>query len=179
MNHHLMLDFETLNDRPDSAVLSLGAVILTAEKGIVAEKEWIFSLDEQFKARSSVSAATLLWWLEKEKAAQDIFKKTQTHGISMRIFLMEFSEWLRPYDVRVWGNGASFDVPIIENILHRGNQKIPWKFWNVRCYRTLKILYGIEKGIERRGTHHNALDDARYQATCLYNFLKQNPNQNR
>ena len=42
----------------------------------------------------------------------------------------------------------------------------PWKYYNDRCYRTVKNLRPDVPMI-RGGTHHNALDDAKSQATHL------------
>jgi inhibitor of KinA sporulation pathway (predicted exonuclease) len=49
-----------------------------------------------------------------------------------------------------------------------------WKFYNNRCYRTLKNLPAakgttIDRGT---GTHHNALDDAVSQAKHAVQILK-------
>jgi inhibitor of KinA sporulation pathway (predicted exonuclease) len=41
-----------------------------------------------------------------------------------------------------------------------------YKFWNERCYRTVKNQYPDVK-LTRTGTYHNALDDARTQAEHL------------
>lgn len=174
MNTHLMIDFETLAQTPDSAVLSLGAVLFNSEK-IIEEREWAFSLEEQMRAKLSVNPETIIWWLKQGAAAQAVFDKCATHGVSMKTFLPEFHEWLRQKDVRIWGNGASFDVSIVEHLLNRGQVKIPWKFWNIRCYRTLKSLFDIERTVSRLGTKHNALEDAKFQALCVQGFLKDNP----
>lgn len=171
---HLMLDFETLGQASDTAVLSLGAVLFTKDQ-IIEEKYWIFSLDEQLRAKLSITSDTLLWWMQQNDRAKEIFSKVKTEGISMKTFLPDFCGWVNGKDVRVWGNGASFDVSIIESLINRGQLMLPWKFWNIRCYRTLKAMHDIEKGVVRSGTHHNALDDAKYQAQCLMAFLQKNP----
>lgn len=165
-----MLDFETLGQKPDTTVLSLGAVFFTRE-GILKEKEWVFDLKGQFNARRSVTADTLLWWMQQSEAARKVFTDTKK-GIMVKDFLHEMNCLIANPDTCVWGNGATFDVGIIENMYHTFQMELPWKFWNVRCYRTLKMMFGIEKvAPPREGTHHNALDDARYQAKCLMGFL--------
>jgi exodeoxyribonuclease VIII len=73
-----------------------------------------------------------------------------------------FADWL-PKNVLVWGNGASFDNAILAQCYRAVGMDFPWKFWNDRCYRTLKNLV-LDVPFERTGTHHNALDDARSQA---------------
>jgi hypothetical protein len=75
-------------------------------------------------------------------------------------------------DVRVWGNGADFDNPILAVAYRRtifSGQ--PWKPYNGRCYRTVKNQFQDVK-LVRTGTHHNALDDARSQATHLVEICR-------
>lgn len=172
---HLMLDFETVGQRSDTAVLSLGTVLFEGGK-ILDEKLWIFNLSRQLDGfRRSVSADTLLWWMNQGDKAKSVFEKTK-NGMLLSDFAKNFREMFEQYpDLRVWGNGATFDVSIVENILTTFAIPHPWKFWNVRCYRTLKAMHGIEIGQVREGTHHDALADAQFQAKCLMNFFTLNP----
>jgi hypothetical protein len=57
---------------------------------------------------------------------------------------------------------------ILANAYNACNMEAPWKFWGNRCFRTLKNLK--PHFIMTRPsnlTHHNALDDAVYQAMCV------------
>lgn len=131
-------------------------------------------MEDQFNARLSVNKETLLWWFEKTPAQQAIFQKTKL-GVPMKQWATEFCDWAKPHDARVWGNSATFDVSIAEHLIRRCGLKNPWKFWNIRCYRTLKMMMGIEKGREFTGTRHSSLDDTRHQTKCLQAFLNSNP----
>lgn len=170
---HLMIDFETLGNRPDTAVVSLGAVLFDRDK-IIGEKLWLFNLDGQLSGRRSVTADTITWWLGQGEKAKSVFEKAGMEGILLRDFVTQFLEFVpAKLDVRVWGNGATFDVSIIESILHQQGVKAPWKFWSHRCYRTMKSCFGIDKKFV--GTKHDALDDAKHQANCLIEYWKTNP----
>ena len=70
--------------------------------------------------------------------------------------------------VRLWGNGASFDNAILSTAYELCELETvqPWRFYNDRCYRTVKSLYP-EVAMVRTGTYHNALDDAESQALHL------------
>lgn len=76
-----------------------------------------------------------------------------------------------PDGALVWGNGADFDNPILATAYGALNQVQPWKPYNGHCYRTLKSLVKGPK-IERTGTHHNAVDDARSQALHAIQLLR-------
>jgi exodeoxyribonuclease VIII len=86
--------------------------------------------------------------------------------------LLDFDLFLSRYgeDVKIWGNGASFDNVILANAYRRNDLNIPWKYYNDRCYRTMKSLAPHIK-MEREGTHHNALSDAISQANHLIRIM--------
>lgn len=174
MIQHLMIDFETLGTKPDTAVVSLGAVIFD-RSGISQEKLWLFNLTGQLDGkRRFASGDTITWWMNQGDKAKSVFERAQLEGILLKNFADEFAAFCpKTLDVRVWGNGATFDIPIIEHILEQQGFKPPWKFWNQRCYRTLKACYGIEKS-KFEGTKHDALDDARFQAKNLIQYWKDN-----
>lgn len=176
--NHLMLDFETLGNTPDAAVVSLGACLFD-KAGINERKLWHFDIQEQFNARRQPSADTIRWWLDQSAKAKNVFDKCKTEGTSMRIIGPEIVAMCKGKDVRAWGNGATFDVTIAEHILLQLRLEIPWKFWNIRCYRTLKNIADIEAGKKREGTHHNALDDSAFQAQNVIDYFKVNPKADR
>lgn len=170
---HLMLDFETLATTPDAAVLSLGACVFDNEK-ILAEHYTVFDLAAQLKTRR-VDASTIGWWFDQGDAAKAVIKQAVASRKNTPEWGAEFVAWVsqnaEPSKVQVWSNGANFDVVIIEHLLSQLRLSPPWKFWNVRCYRTLKSLFPIETGVERGGVKHNALDDAKFQANCVIRHL--------
>lgn len=171
MRTHGMFDLETLGKQPNTVVLSVGAVVFNAE-GVLGKRHWFLNLDEQLRTRK-VDASTIVWWMGQSKEAQTVFKNAEV-GISTRQFCKEFLEFYESFkaDIVVWGNGASFDIPIIEHLLYSNQFPIPWKYWDIRCYRTVKKAHMIEKNRPRSGVKHDALDDAVYQAECLRAFFE-------
>lgn len=89
-----------------------------------------------------------------------------------------FTEWLGgTTNVAVWGNGAKFDLSILEAAymtvpMFGLGVGVPWNFRKEYCYRTLKNLRP-ECQVTRRGTAHNALDDAINQAAHAIQLLKE------
>ncbi len=179
MPSHLCIDFETLGNQPDTAVLSLGAVIFDKTK-ILHEKLWLFDLMGQLEiGRRSVSSDTIIWWMGQGDKAKQIFEKLTLEGMLLKDFVPQFQEFVSRAgpDVRVWANDTALDTSIAENILNRLGQKIPWKFWNRRCYRTMKACFQIDQPF--KGTKHAALDDSRHQAKCLIDYWQINPSAER
>lgn len=173
---HLMLDIETLGQGPYSVVLSVGAVAFDKDK-IISHKEWFLNVEEQIRQGRRIDYDTVKWWMKQSDEARQIF---QTTMISSLIYfckeLTTFFDFNCGPDGRIWGNGASFDIPIIETLyLKTMNDTLPWKFWHHRCYRTVKAQFGIEKGVVFEGVKHGALSDSMHQAKCLQKLFQQRP----
>lgn len=162
-----MLDLETLDTSPTALILAIGAVKFgRTELGDV----FYMAIDIQscLDKDLTISGSTLTWWLEQSLEAQaEAFKGT----IQLPEALRHFAEFLEDSDIKVWGNGAAFDNVILANAYRACGIPVPWKFWNDRCYRTLKNERP-EVPLERVGTHHNALDDAISQAQHLIRIWK-------
>jgi len=156
----VMVDLETLGNKPGAVIVSIGAV----KFGAGAMEEFYRRID----ARSCVQVGltmdveTVLWWLKQSSEARS--ELTQ-NGDPLEVVLGEFSQWVAD-PVELWGNGAAFDNAILAAAYDQVGLSRPWKFWNDRCYRTIKALHP-EIPIRRSGCHHNALDDARSQAEHL------------
>jgi hypothetical protein len=169
---HCMLDLETLSTRHNARILAIGAVLFDEEG--VFEKFYtpvkVPNPDRLGKMKTpfDVSTATMEWWSEQSEEAQAVF--WDPDAVDIEVALEMFSDWLTtntdPAQVRVWGNGADFDNPTLATAYDIMGFKAPWRFYNNRCYRTVKNLFPNVK-MKRTGTYHNALDDAESQANHL------------
>lgn len=176
-----MLDFETLGTQFDTIVVSLGAVAFNKE-GIKNEMLFEFDIPSQQKIGRSWDASTLAWWSKQGDGAKKVFEDSE-FKITIAEFLPMFEKFIdescakvgeKRDELKPWGNGANFDVVICEDLFRRHHSKgpasIPWKFYNVVCFRTFNMLTGAKDLLKRHGVHHNALDDARYQAQCVLKY---------
>jgi DNA polymerase III epsilon subunit-like protein len=172
-----MLDLETLGTKPDSVILSIGAVAFS-EESIINEFYTAINVQSSVEKGLKMYPDTVCWWANQSDAAKNgIFESTVTLPAALSDFLL----WVRSMEadmldsVRMWGNGEDFDNVILrEAYLKVGAppSRIPWHFRNNMSYRTLKnLLPHIE--IERVGEHHNALDDAKSQALHAIKLLKE------
>lgn len=164
---HTMVDLETLGTGPNALILSIGAVKIDLAN---------LSLGEQFHVGLNLDSlpsnaygfdiepATVGWWLHPARSAgrQALDDVAMTDIGSM---LEGFALWMGD-DNFVWGNGSSFDNVVLRNAYEKLGMEPPWPYWKDRCYRTVKNL-APDLTIQRLGAHHNALDDARSQATHM------------
>lgn len=167
----LMIDLETMGNKSNAAIVAIGAVLFTQEEGVIASFDVTVDLHSSIAAGLTLDAGTILWWLQQSDEARAAITTRKRKRLDQA--LLSFIDWLNQHsngrEVRPWGNGASFDIPIIENALHAANIRMPWAFWNHRCYRTFVAPLGRDffPREEEAGTAHKALDDALYQTDRL------------
>jgi hypothetical protein len=171
----VMVDLETLGNRPGCVVIAIGAVAFDPDTGELGPEFYqVINQQSGLDAGLHMDADTIAWWKKQSAQAQQVLAATcEDKGAMLPIALTEFSDYLRQFGdgVKLWGCGANFDQPILSAAYHAATVKQPWKFWNDRCYRTLKELFPTVP-LSRSGTHHNALDDAKTQAVHAIAIFK-------
>lgn len=163
---NIMIDIETMGNTANAAIISIGAVYFD-EKQTGAEFYKRVSLESSVMAGLEMDASTVLWWLKQSDAAR---KEFEAKGDPIFLVLKKLSEFIEP-DCFIWGNGASFDNVIVANAYTKCNMKTPWKFYNNRCFRTLKNLVP-NVAILKNEIKHNALEDAKWQANYAIKALE-------
>jgi 3' exoribonuclease, RNase T-like len=163
---HISVDLETLGTLPGCQILSIGAVVFD-RTGL--KDEFYVALqhgEPQARYGLKTSEATLKWWQSRGEAARAVL--SDPSAVELPDGLNRFAVWCHglggPKSIYPWGNGADFDNAILHVAFDATSVKLPWVFWNSRCYRTLKNLAGAPELSKRVGTYHNALDDAKTQA---------------
>lgn len=166
---HIMIDLETLGNRSDAVILSLGAVKFDLDSDKIDDKGFYasISIDSNLELGRRIQEDTLLWWLKQDIAAQTVFHEEKT---TLAQALEDFSDWVGTDDYEVWSNGADFDLPMVAHAFAQIQMETPWKFWAGNCVRTYKKLPGakaIASGVPFTGVKHNALADAVHQAQVV------------
>jgi hypothetical protein len=165
-----MIDLETLGNSSNSVIVSIGAAAFNDDE-ITHKFYCVVDPQSCINAGMQMDASTVMWWLQQSQDARDAIAKQPETNVPIYIALERFSNWF-PADAQVWGNGATFDNVILDNAYRKTGVVRPWKFWNDRCYRTLKNLYPAIKADPFEGTAHNALADACHQANHAIKILK-------
>ena len=161
----IMVDIETLGTTPGSVVLSIGAIMFDPEAGLLGPT-FYEEINQQscFDIGCTTDASTILWWNRQSADARAVLDSTVAKPIQDVLHLFSsFVESTHSKSVRIWGNGSDFDNVLIISLYNKCNRIPNWKYYNHRCFRTLKNLFpGVPKG-ENTGKH-NALNDAIAQA---------------
>lgn len=169
----VMLDLECMGSKSDSAIVSIGAVVVNLLSGKVHENVFYqtVSLQSSVQYGGKIYPDTVMWWLQQSEAARNAIRP-DTNTVTIATALASFRTWMsyRSTQVTVWGNGADYDNIVLTSAYERLGAPCPWNFRANRCYRTLKNIYP-EIELVRTGEHHNALDDAISQANHLVKLI--------
>lgn len=163
---HMMVDLETLGTAANAPVIAIGAVFFDPNTGTLGDT-FDAAIDVEDAMRYGVmSGSTFKWWLGQSDAARQkvVRGRERAEDVFNRFgsFAMKHGDNVQP-----WGNGASFDIAILDHAFPRIlNKPAPWKFWNVRDCRTIKELASgiVNYNDKMQGVAHTALDDAVNQA---------------
>jgi len=164
-NYSVMIDIETFSQAKTAAIASIGAckfnstsIVDSISINIDPRSCKEFGLDFQQE--------TIEWWKSQKPEA---FAALKTNRMPLKEALIVFSNWYGLVAVDTWACAPSFDLVILENAYQACNLVLPWKFYDERCFRTFKAMF--KSSIIRKGTYHDASDDAIYQAEYMLDVL--------
>lgn len=178
---HIMLDLETMDNKPTAAIVAIGAVVFDLDSGTLGKRFYQrVRLKDSQKHGGTIGADTVKWWLRQSAEARSEITTDGASGlvsalIGFQCFILRNSP---DPDARIWARGTDFDIPIITSAMSRINMPVPWKFWCVRDVRTIEEA-ARDAGIDPRtavpfeGEKHNALDDAIHQAKTVIHIWQQ------
>lgn len=167
-DRQIVVDLETLSARPNSCIVSIGAVAFTLQDGIT--EEFFINVDPLSckELGLHISKETINWWASQPKEAIESWQKDP---VSLQEAMDKFAIFYGNKSVPIWGNGSSFDITILESAMFAlGWKNIPWKFWDIYDMRTLTSILG--RKLEKTGINHNALHDSIAEAKLIIDMLK-------
>lgn len=166
LDKHCMVDLETLGSNPKAPIVQVGMVFFTRE-GIDVQSLLTIDFDEALKY-GEADGSTIKWWLEQPKEAQETLFKNVRPVLEAADIVEKL---IAAQNANFYWSHATFDFPILLSWFRALGRKYPLP--HRRCYdlRTLEFLAGPIEWTPRKGVHHNALDDAVYQAEHAIKLL--------
>ena len=161
----IMIDLETLGTKPNSAILSIGAVAFD-DNGIHDEFYLNVDLESSLDKGFDIDPSTVYWWLSQDKQAGEVLSKDKKPISVALISLVCFFNKNLPHEV--WANSPSFDLVMLKNAWDKHGIKTPYRFWIERDFRTFLSLTNADR--VKPKIAHNALEDAKSQAQTLINY---------
>lgn len=169
MSIHAMIDLETLGTGHDASILSIGAVLFNPYGlGETMDRFHVAIDPKSCQAFGlKIDAETVMWWLDPARGAARA-KLFEYERVDLASALDGFISWFGHDSRKVWSNGANFDIPIMKHAFAAIGRECPWKFWDERCYRSLKSLSSIGPSTAA----HDALADAIAQARVVQTIAR-------
>lgn len=176
----IMIDIETMGiNKP--CILTIGAIRFNRTKNVDKDKTYLslpekdifyrrITLQSCLDVGLTVDTDTVKWWMSQDRKVLDeaMFSNVK---VSLSTALTDLHNWVNRGD-RVWGNGSSFDITILDEAYFRCGMNSPWSFWNVRDLRTLYDVGGIKSKDVKKTSAHHALHDCYYQIVGFQMALK-------
>lgn len=160
----LMIDIEALGLEETCVVLSIGVFNMDTKQGITL----IPNTEQQQRTGRTVDVTTVKWWMEQSQEARKVFSAVQQPAEDVAEALMNLIDPAQ----EIWANGVDYDFRILANFVKQYAPERRWPYWRQYDFRTLKNMVGVDKEKFHRGTAHDALDDAIFQARCLEDILR-------
>lgn len=168
-----MCDLETMGTGTRAAVTAIALVLFDENQLYQSGNLYaVVDLESSTRAGLRMDASTVKFWMEQPDEARLALLRTAE---PLPTVLQRFKEWwLWSGAEELWGNGSDFDNVILREAFKLCRIEPPWKFWQNRCFRTLKNVMAAPPAMDewRRGyPKHHALGDAYVQAEQAQRML--------
>ncbi|WP_337264372.1 MULTISPECIES: 3'-5' exonuclease [unclassified Serratia (in: enterobacteria)] len=171
--NNLMIDLETMGNKPNAPIVAIGAVFFEPATGKLGQQFYTaVNLSSELEAGAVPSGDAINWWLMQSTEARAAITSDQAIPIGDALLTLSdfvtFSCEQQKY-LKVWGNGAAFDNVILRGAYDRCGMLPFWNWFNDLDVRTM-VMLGRQIGFDPKrdlpfdGDRHNALADAIHQA---------------
>ena len=160
---HVMLDLETMSLAPNAALVSIGAVKMTALGTTSGTFYCNIDLQSSVDAGLRIDPSTVMWWLQQDAPARNSLAK---QARPLHDVLQDFTAWAGEQPV-IWGNGAAADNVWLAEAYKAVGLPRPWTYKDDRCYRTFRAMHQDVADPPENSEAHNALADAQWQADFM------------
>lgn len=163
----LMIDIEGLGTGPDTTILTIAAQAFDPVGTGYYDQYYYCRVDLESQENRSIQQSTIDWWATQPAAArEEAFGETDRIPLDQALINLGRLAW---HAKRIWANGPTYDMNILEHAYKSYGQNIPWQFYNVRDARTVYSLY---PDLPKPPTSHHALEDCKRQIDLLQLTLK-------
>lgn len=171
-----VVDIETLGTHPDSAIISIGAVLNLPDGEQRTFDSGPIDLTEQLLAGAHIDQKTVQWWMGQPDQTKGYFK-APTVRLNRALNLLDQFLSGQETQTDIWAQGPQFDQIVLEAAFRRCQMTPPWKYNQWRDVRTLKSFFTDEFFRKNEHIKHNALHDALHDSSVVRLLLPNvNPN---
>ena len=162
-----MIDLEGLGTGPDTTILTIAAQSFDPLGDGYYDRHYYARIELDTQENRSIQQSTVDWWAtQPADARNEAFAETDRIPLDQALDELGKFIW---QSKRIWSQGPTYDMNILEHAYKSYNKPIPWQFYVVRDSRTVMSLY---PGLPKPPTTHHALEDCRRQIIMVQETLK-------
>jgi hypothetical protein len=165
----VMIDIETAALIPNAVILSISAVAfnpfeISTDFSNNPKLDMLIDIDSQ--PNRIIDSNTINWWKKQSDATiNKVFNEKGRISIKEALNKLIKFTWLKQ---RIWVQGVSLDIPVLENAYYEQKLSIPWSYAIIRDSRTLLDLVSVTQPT----VQHDSLDDCYRQIQGVQQALK-------
>jgi len=163
----LMIDLEGLATGPDTTILTIAAQAFDPLGDGWYNQQYYARVTLESQENRRIEQGTLDWWATQPAPARDeAFAEEGRISLDQALDGLGRLIW---HSKRIWAQGPTYDMNILEHAYKSYNKPIPWQYYSVRDSRT---VFGLWPELPKPPTSHHALEDCRRQIGLLQDTLK-------
>jgi len=163
----LMIDLEGLATGPDTCILTIAAQAFDPFGVINYEQSYYARVTLESQPDRAIDDNTIEWWAtQPAHAREEAFNEEGRIPLDQALDELGKLIW---HAKRIWAQGPTYDMNILEHAYKSYHKSLPWKYYMVRDSRTVFSLWPDQP---IPPTSHHALEDCRRQIGMLQNTLK-------
>lgn len=163
----LMIDIETAGTAPAACILTVAAQAFDPFKRGYYEQQYYARVDIDSQSNRNIEQCTIDWWATQPSAAKDeAFNPDGRIPLAQALAELGKLIW---QSKRIWSNGTTFDMTILENAYKSLDMVLPWQYHTVRDART---VYSLVPNLNKYPASHHALEDCRRQINLLHDAFE-------
>ena len=163
----LMIDLEGLATGPDTCILTIAAQSFDPFGQGYFGKSYYARVTLESQPDRAIDQSTIEWWATQPAIVRDeAFNEEDRIPLDQALDELGKLIW---HSSRIWAQGPTYDMNILEHAYKSYRKPLPWKYYMVRDSRTVFSLWPDQP---IPPTSHHALEDCRRQIGMLQNTLK-------
>jgi exodeoxyribonuclease VIII len=162
-----MIDLEGLGTGPDTTILTIAAQAFDPFGEQEYKQQYYARVTLESQENRSIQQGTIDWWATQPAAARDeAFNEEGRIPLDQALDELGKLIW---HSKRIWAQGPTYDMNILEHAYKSYGKTIPWQYYVVRDSRT---VFSLWPDLPKPPTSHHALEDCRRQIGLLQTTLK-------
>ena len=163
----LMIDIEGLATGPDTTILTIAAQEFNPFERDSFGRSFYTRVDLESQPNRRIEQGTIEWWATQPAVVRDeAFAEEDRIPLDEALRGLHRLAW---HSKRIWAQGPTYDMNILEHAYKSYNIALPWKYFSVRDSRT---VFSLVPDLQKYPASHHALEDCKRQIMLLWDSLE-------